>query len=180
MITQAEYDRVATLSATNGETPKQPDKSQVAGLSLDYWLATLKAGESTSSTNTTFSAYNRVSGGNLPGFYDIYGVEYASDLGNPSQVANSQLHYGTEQGIFIESQPLTRGSVFWDSLAQSALYLDAKLLVPGYDQNDFGDNDQLVGGSGSDYLAGGTGDDRLYCDGSQISKPDYYTIPQYH
>lgn len=48
MTTQAEYARVATLSATNGDKPKQPDSSQVAGFNLDYWLSSTEGAATTS------------------------------------------------------------------------------------------------------------------------------------
>jgi hypothetical protein len=63
---------------------------------------------------------------------------------SPSAVSNSQLHYGQDVRTFIEDQPLTRGSVLWNALTQSAQYWDIKLLVRNYTQNDFGDTHSLV------------------------------------
>lgn len=145
---QKEYFRIkgyASGGSTN--TPlKEPDSmADMAGLSIDYWLATLKAAENTSSTNTK-APYNRESGGTIPGgsMVDILGCETANILGNPSGVANSQLHYGTTQEVFIESQPISRGTVEWNSLAQSTLFWDLKLLNNSYELNDFGDTHSLV------------------------------------
>ncbi len=75
---------------------------------------------------------------------DIVGYETANALGNPSSVANLQLHFGTTENVFIESQPIYRGTAAWDTAAKSSLYNNWKLLHDGYDQNDFGDSHSLV------------------------------------
>jgi Ca2+-binding RTX toxin-like protein len=125
---------------------KVPGKD-IAGLSLDYWLGVLKAAESTFSENTVQSTLSRTPpSSQLYGapVYNLYGMETADALGNPSGVANSQNHYGTDVPVFIESQPLLRGVVGPSAFWQSALYTDIKLLVPNFAQNDFGDTHSLV------------------------------------
>jgi hypothetical protein len=95
----------------------EPDAmSKMEGLSIDYWLAVLKAAEKTNSTHITAPYSRETIPVNTPSppIYNIYGEETANVFGNPSGVANSQLHYGTDQAIFIESQPLYRGGIVWD------------------------------------------------------------------
>lgn len=58
------------------------------------------------------------------------------DLG-PSFVSNSGLHWGTRQPIYIEDQPLTRGSFVVRAL-------DFNFLVNNPAQNDFADTHSLV------------------------------------
>jgi Ca2+-binding RTX toxin-like protein len=58
-------------------------------------------------------------------------------------VSNSQWHHGTNVNLFIEDQPLLRGSY---TLFDAQTYWDAGSLVPinQYSQNDFGDTHSLV------------------------------------
>ena len=76
--------------------------------------------------------------GVLENFFDVYGAN------PPSAVANSQWHYGQEVPLYIEDQPLYRGSALWNAVLQTALYHDVKLLGPDYQINDFGDTHSLV------------------------------------
>jgi hypothetical protein len=56
-------------------------------------------------------------------------------------VAHSQYHYGMDEGLFIEDQPLYRGNVVWDAwTCKDGL----KLPVDNYSKNAFGDTHSLV------------------------------------
>ncbi|MEP7301982.1 MAG: calcium-binding protein, partial [Caldimonas sp.] len=142
---RAEVERVASIrNAGVGDPPKRIDPSQIEGLQLDYQLAALKAGTSTSSYRTfvASSAWDAYFGRNqkppLDDFFDIYAAP------PPSAVSNSQWHYGLATPIFVEDQPLYRGSIRSDSAYQSIQYWDAKLLVSDFERNDFGDTHSLV------------------------------------
>ena len=140
-----EAARVPGLPSGSSDSPPPVNVTGafVEATGLNYQLAVLAAARNT-------AAVSMLSGGlqalttRQPGpfqyanFYDVYGQT------QPSAVANSQLHYGAETPVFIEDQPLYRGSIFWDTIAQTALYQDVKLLVPGYAVNDFGDTHSLV------------------------------------
>ncbi|HNG90683.1 MAG TPA: hypothetical protein PK858_10780, partial [Saprospiraceae bacterium] len=67
-----------------------------------------------------------------------------SNLSSPSAVANSQYHYGTDEKIFIEDQPLYRGTIIDTIAAQILAFQDINLLVDQYSKNDFGDTHSLV------------------------------------
>ena len=143
-------DEVARVAGvTDSSSPPKPP-AQISGVNveatrLDYQLAVLEAQRSTASYRTDplsafvdgYSGRHTVTP-SIPNFYDIYGDTV------PSSVSNSQYHYGAATPIFIEDQPLYRGSVIWDAIKQSAKYLDAKLLVSGFRDNDFGDTHSLV------------------------------------
>src|SRR4029078_2249329 len=60
-----------------------------------------------------------------------------SDAGNlgPSWISNSGIHYGTRQEVYIEDQPLTRGSY--------SLLLDRGAVHSDPEQNDFADTHSL-------------------------------------
>jgi Ca2+-binding RTX toxin-like protein len=136
-----------------GTTSAGPvDISKIAAVALDYQLAVLDAGQSTSSyhSGVITGGYDAVAGRNprgplstQPNFFDIYGSNFGS-LDNFSAVANSQLHYGVATPVFIEDQPLYRGNVIADSVNQSFKSGEAKLLVDNYSKNDFGDTHSLV------------------------------------
>ena len=143
---QQEYFRVEGLTS-GGEKPTEPTlMSKMEGLSIDYWLAVLSAAANTASTNTMapFTRQAAVNDPTLSPIFNVYGVETANFFPNPSGVSNSQIHYGTDVGVFIESQPLYRGGIVWSTAAQSALYSDIKLLNSDYRNNDFGDTHSLV------------------------------------
>ncbi|VTU30930.1 hypothetical protein H4CHR_02703 [Variovorax sp. PBS-H4] len=112
---------------------------------LDYQLAVLLASKNTQpSVGVIGGGVQAVLGREqgaytLPNFYDIYGDTA------PSAVSNSQLHYGAATPIFIEDQPLLRGTVIGDAIAATLqAHLDIKLLVDGFSSNDFGDTHSLV------------------------------------
>ena len=124
--------------------PVPVSSGNIAALKLDYQIAVLTAEQSTASYRTSvlpsgYDAYlNRNIRYSFPNFYDIYGAN------PPSGVANSQWHYGQAVPLYIEDQPLYRGSVVWDAAKETMLYSDVKLLVDDYTKNDFGDTHSLV------------------------------------
>lgn len=127
--------------------------AEIAATNVAYWVGVLRAQTQTRSVNTGVSdlisgAYTRSHGQSLSGVaggvFDIYGYETANSFGNPSAVANSQLHFGADAPVYIESQPLTRGSYVFDAAVASAQYSSIKLLSPDFEHNDFGDTHSLV------------------------------------
>ncbi|MES2243538.1 MAG: hypothetical protein V4639_11735 [Pseudomonadota bacterium] len=143
-VVRDEIDRVATIT-NSGPGPTQVLASAVDAVKLDYQLAVLTAAKDTRAYRTApadliYDAVTnaRAMSGGLNNVYDIYGAT------SPSAVSNSQIHYGSATPVAIEDQPLFRGNVIRDSLTQSLLYADAKLLVNDFSQNDFGDTHSLV------------------------------------
>ncbi|MBI2770199.1 MAG: hypothetical protein HYX47_11280, partial [Burkholderiales bacterium] len=154
------YDVVAEserlVSVGSGGTPLNPNlvlTSDIAQISLNYQIAVLKAGETTSADRAVFDssfsdsfgvvAYSgrKIAGNPIANLYDLYGDT------RPSGVANSQIHYGLATPIWIEDQPLLRGQVKSSVAEASGLGTiagDLKLLVDGFSQNDFGDTHSLV------------------------------------
>ena len=116
----------------------------IAGLGLDYQLAVLRASAFTSSHHSQplVGAWDAYFGRNpkevLPNFYDVYGSA------PPSAVSNSQWHYGRETPVFIEDQPLWRGTYFANVATATAAASGIRLLVDKYNLNDFGDTHSLV------------------------------------
>jgi Ca2+-binding RTX toxin-like protein len=137
-----------------GDPQKAPvtvEHADIEATKLDYQLAVLLASRHTSAysalnvldgesgaNNTLFNERNMVTPP-IANFYDVYGYTY------PTAVANSQLHYGAPTPVFIEDQPLYRGTYLGDAYDVSSLMaMDIKLLVNNYDKNDFGDTHSLV------------------------------------
>ncbi|WP_310739930.1 calcium-binding protein [Inhella proteolytica] len=139
--------RVATLADSKGLVPANINGSaNVAGIQLDYQLAVLTAMD-----KTEFAGLKGAIGGidvllntrregatGLANFHDVYGAPF------PSAVANSQRHYGSATPVFIEDQPLWRGTVVGDVLKVSWREGEVRLLVTQYDLNDFGDTHSIV------------------------------------
>jgi len=134
------------LTGASGDPLKIP-AGQVDATKLDYQIAVLVAGRSTSSYRTSvplasidgYFGRNLHSGLDATKFFDIYGAT------TPSSVSNSQYHYGTETGVFIEDQPLFRGTVRSDIANQFLKYgTNIKPLVTDFGSNDFGDTHSLV------------------------------------
>ena len=109
-------------------------------------VAVLLAAKSTASFRTDpVSSLADAYGARHPGpfqisnFFEVFGDTV------PSGVSNSQLHYGTTLPVYIEDQPLLRGGVVGDALAATiGSYLDVKLLVDDFTNNDFGDTHSIV------------------------------------
>ncbi|WP_247419400.1 hemolysin-type protein [Ralstonia pseudosolanacearum] len=147
-----EADRVRHLtdkntpSNQNGGGPAKIQDSDIAAGSLDYQIAVLLASKYTEAKYSdpvaggvaAFEGRHLAPGAPLPNWFDIYAAPA------PSAVANSQLHYGTPTPIFIEDQPLYRGSIFSSAAIESFRYAEVKLLVEDYSKNDFGDTHSLV------------------------------------
>ncbi|MBB5206441.1 pimeloyl-ACP methyl ester carboxylesterase [Inhella inkyongensis] len=146
----AEAERMGGLAATNKTKPALIEgASNIAALRLDHQLAVLKAAERTAphATGLVQGLVNlviderREDGPNSQVFFDVYGRNY------PSMVANSQIHHGKRVPVFIEDQPLKRGDVIGEAFSASGIQLaggEVKLLVSGYDRNDFGDTHSIV------------------------------------
>ncbi|WP_141243668.1 calcium-binding protein, partial [Pseudomonas indica] len=142
-----EAHRAPELSS-GGDTPSKPANipdSAIAQQGLDYQMAVLLTAERTEAvqllgnTVQTFFGRQFADKADLPGNqFDVMGV------GEPSAVANSQIHYGADIKVFIEDQPLMRGDILQEAIAASFGYTDVKLLVPNYADNDFGDTHSLV------------------------------------
>jgi Ca2+-binding RTX toxin-like protein len=134
----------ADITALNLSHPADIGSNQVDATKLDYQLAVLFAQQNTQPSVGTVGAGIQGVLGRAPGpfaiprFYDVYGDT------SPSVVSNSQLHYGQTVPVFIEDQPLVRGTFIGDAMAVSWISDDVKLLVGDYNYNDLGDTHSLV------------------------------------
>lgn len=126
---------------SGGDSPDVADigAAKIAQLDLDYQLAVGKARALIEPGDTGLGALlrDRVSGG-VGSIYDVFGAI------PPSAVANSQNHYGIPVPVFIEDQPLFRGSVRSQAGSESLKAGEVKLLVNQFGLNDFGDTHSLV------------------------------------
>ena len=144
----SQIDDMASIRPSVGDAPAQiTGTSNVEALRLDYQLAALRAMNRSSSYRSNliaglFTAYfgkSLKSGVARDSFFDIVGNA------GPSAVANSQYHYGIETGVFIEEQPLWRGSAVSEAaLATYRATFETRLLLNQYDLNDFGDEHSIV------------------------------------
>ena len=137
--------RVATIK--NGVAPPaEVPPYQVAGIRLDYQMAVLNAAKSTQAYRTgpidaglaAMLPEAPVVSPALDRMFDVSGDT------SPSGVANSQLHYGKQIKVYIEDQPLARGSILRKSALASTSFSAPKLLVDDFSKNDFGDTHSLV------------------------------------
>ncbi|MDB0564241.1 putative Ig domain-containing protein, partial [Ralstonia solanacearum] len=142
-----EANRVRHLTDKNSPGgPAKIEDSQIAAGNLDYQIAVLLASKYTEAKYSdpvtggiaAIADRHLAPGAPLPNWFDIYAAPA------PSAVANSQLHYGTPTPIFIEDQPLYRGSIFSSAAVATLSYAEIKLLVKNYSENDFGDTHSLV------------------------------------
>ncbi|WP_161974657.1 putative Ig domain-containing protein [Piscinibacter terrae] len=129
-----------------GETPAHPADirgvNNIAGLRLDYQVAMLRVSKQTKAVDKVTGAITAVIGRIhaqqlIENFFDVYGAP------KPSAVSNSQVHYGHETGIYIEDQPLSRGTYVGSVEVESWAAKDVRLLVDHYNDNDFGDTHSL-------------------------------------
>jgi Ca2+-binding RTX toxin-like protein len=144
----AEAERVtAGIASGSSAAPARSVAGQaIAATTLDYQIAVERAGLLTKPYMTgvisggilAVGSRKVAPGGPIPGFVDIYG-----DAG-PSAVANSQYHYGTARGVYIEDQPLLRGKVVDEVGTEFRKAGEIKLLVNNFSLNDFGDTHSLV------------------------------------
>jgi pimeloyl-ACP methyl ester carboxylesterase len=119
---QKEIARERGLSSGGASptSPIVPADSAVEATNINYQIAVLMAAKNTSAINSdVLGAGYQGAFGRKPGpytfnnFHDIYGYTW------PSAVSNSQLHYGAATPVFIEDQPLWRGSIFWNAITES-------------------------------------------------------------
>ena len=139
-----EAHRAPGLSSA-GATPSNPANipdTSIAQQSLDYQMAVLLAAERTDVTGYVGNGWQMFTKRDFadvtqPNQYDVMGS------GSPSMVASSNIHHGADVSVFIENQPLYRGTLGenWDA---SLAYGDVKLLADGYGKNNFGDTHSLV------------------------------------
>jgi Ca2+-binding RTX toxin-like protein len=135
-----EQDRIAGLSQVNFEFGVRAPAGEQA--SLQYQIAALVAarGAIPVSNFPLVGGVNwipttpELAGTRIPRMTEIVGSD-GGKLG-PSFVANSGILYGTRQEIYIEDQPLTRGTY--------SLALDRGKLVSNPTENDFADTHSLV------------------------------------
>jgi Ca2+-binding RTX toxin-like protein len=131
--------------SVDGAPAKIPDQN-IAQENFDYQMAVLKVQEKTTAMSTLGGALNALSTKTYatPGLtnqFDIVGRETTTSA--TAMVSNSQWHYGTNVDVFIEDQPMTRGSF---TVFDAQTYWDVGGLVPinEYSKNDFGDTHSLV------------------------------------
>lgn len=145
-VIQQERERIRLYTSGSAASPDPADVPpvNVAATDLNYQLAALIAARSTGAFslgngfwNTFFNDRNLLDP-LVPGFVDVRGSTFYS------AVANSQRHYGVTTDVFIEDQPLYRGTVLWDAYRASKTAGEPKLLVDGFANNDFGDTHSLV------------------------------------
>ncbi|KAB2908997.1 MAG: hypothetical protein F9K30_23330, partial [Dechloromonas sp.] len=152
---QQEAERIQGF--TSGTTPNQADtpikvvgENDIEAQSLAYRLAIYFASQRTQGTNLvadlsqiTQKQYGQLQPGQtLAPQYDLVGKETTGGTAW-SAVANSQLHYGQDDGIFIEDQPMTRGH-FTITLVNGLLAGEIRLLQDQYKINGFGDTHSLT------------------------------------
>ena len=146
----SEHIRVSNLEGNRFAGDVFPPVGEQA--SIGYQVAALLAAQATipSSVPTAFPGFggvNRLPLGpkfvpasqQLQNMIEVYGND--AGTGGWSFVTNSGLHYGSESrriGIYIEDQPLLRGSI------AAADVVRVRLLQSNADENDFGDTHSLV------------------------------------
>jgi pimeloyl-ACP methyl ester carboxylesterase len=140
-----EAERVVGLTSglATSAAPTGVSTAAIEAASLDYQLAVLQAGQSTDSfgsIDAVQKAYKIISRTTdaRSNVFDIFGDT------NPSMVSNSQRHLGQTTPIWIEDQPEQRGSVKAEAIKATFASGGAKLLVPSFGLNDFGDTHSLV------------------------------------
>lgn len=137
---------VLSSGSQDPKVPPHPAKiplGQIEQVKLDYQLAILLASKDVAPIGLVKGATqaiteSQIASNPMKNQFDVTGATL------PSMVSNSQLHYGTPVGIFIEDQPLKRGDYISEALARSLSYFDIKLLTQNYAVNDFGDTHSLV------------------------------------
>ena len=148
---QEEAERIKGY--TSGATAASPDTpikvvpaGEIEAQTLNYQLAVYFASQRTKGTNLvsdiariTEKAYGEP---RLTNQYDLVGIETTGGTAW-SAVANSQLHYGTHDSVFIEDQPITRGG-FTVGLVNGLLSAEIRLLQDKYKLNNFADTHSLT------------------------------------
>nr|WP_298167691.1 calcium-binding protein [uncultured Pseudomonas sp.] len=134
--------------SSGGSEPSKPapiPSGSIEQIKLDYQMAVLLTAERTKAVKLLGNTVQTFFGRKFADKEDLASNQFdVMGVGEPSAVANSQIHYGADIKIFIEDQPLMRGDILKEAIAQSFGYTDVKLLVPNYANNDFGDTHSLV------------------------------------
>jgi pimeloyl-ACP methyl ester carboxylesterase len=135
----------------NENTPQLVALDRIDGDSLEYQLAVRITAQQfhTSPLALAYGALNIRFGKTrgdgwqtISNQYDLVGTETTTTPW--AMVANSQYHYGVDAQVFIEDQPLYRGTAPRDFVLTSYANFGIKPLVANYNQNDFGDTHSLV------------------------------------
>ncbi|MBK6906213.1 MAG: hypothetical protein IPH08_03430 [Rhodocyclaceae bacterium] len=142
--------RAARVPDTYLDPVTKQQQLAIAGAGLDYQLAVLLTAEKYRTSALSLAGSIAAIAGTgtrgvatLPNQIDVAATEM--DTNTPTfMVAHSQYRYGTEQRIFIENQPLTRGDVVSESIQASFKHFAIRALVDKYTINDFGDTHSLV------------------------------------
>ncbi len=141
--------RAPTLTDPTG-APENISPGVIDATKLDYQMAVLQAREVTDPFQSNIideygAAYavdralaSAAQRAGLSPFYDVYGAP------PPSAVANSQIHYGQPVPLFIEDQPLFRGDFGGETIRNTLLFGELKLLGNNFSLADFGDTHSLV------------------------------------
>ncbi len=143
---RGEVQRLTTVTDTKDGQPANIPDSSIAQDNFEYQMAYMFASENTQAKALVAGGINTVFGKSygsplLNNQYDVVGRETTTT--QMAMVADSQWHYGTNVDLFIEDQPLRRGTVVgesWDLLIKK----DSLLPINNYTQNDFGDTHSLV------------------------------------
>ncbi|MBI3093245.1 MAG: hypothetical protein HYY97_00060 [Rhodocyclales bacterium] len=149
---QAEALRIVPLTAGGSgsdanASPKAVPAAEILAQTLDYRLAVDLAARNTEAATLIGGVARGLTGkeylaGRASNQWDLVGKETTTPAW--SAVANSLWHYGTDVPVFIEDQPIVRGSIVSGIVAASLDYGDVKLLVDKYNQNNFADTHSLV------------------------------------
>ena len=141
-------------SGDSSPSPKNVPDGEIGAESFDYQLAVLTTRRefATRSRSIAGDAMQLISSGGLARLngtptlgnqYDVVGWEYSSP--NPvAMVAHSLWHHGSEQKVFIEDQPNSRGGIVLSSLLATLASADVRLLVDDFAHRDFGDDHSLT------------------------------------
>ena len=138
---------LAKVTDTKDGQPAAIPERVVAQARFEYQMAILWAQEyKTSAKALVPAAINIVLGKSydeprLDNQFDVVGRETTTRV--TAMVADSQWHHGANVDVFIEDQPLVRGTIlkaaaggYWDT--------GALMPIPDYTQNDFGDTHSIV------------------------------------
>jgi Ca2+-binding RTX toxin-like protein len=138
---------LAEVTDTKDGQPAAIPERVVAQARFEYQMALLVAQEFKTTAKALLpAAINIVLGKSdgaprLDNQFDVVGRETTTLV--TAMVADSQWHHGANVDVFIEDQPLVRGTI---RKAAAGVYWDTGALMPNnnYTQNDFGDTHSIV------------------------------------
>ena len=138
---------LAEVTDTKDGQPAAIPERVVAQARFEYQMALLVAQEFKTTAKALLpTAINIVLGKSdgaprLDNQFDVVGRETTTLV--TAMVADSQWHHGANVDVFIEDQPLVRGTIL---KAAAGVYWDTGALMPNnnYTQNDFGDTHSIV------------------------------------